>query len=101
MTQNAYTNEQVLEMEAQVLQVLEFNFTYATPLSFLETFMSALNATDLPTELYSRFLLELSLTKLSLQKFNPSCLALACLLVTWRKLGQTDPYFRVGLGPET
>lgn len=46
--------------------MLEFDFTFATPLSFLETYMSALGATDVPTELYSRFLLELSLTKLSL-----------------------------------
>jgi len=87
MTNYAYTNEQVLEMESEVLQVLEFNFTFATSLSFLETYILAIESTDLPTELYTRFLLEMSLTNLTLQRFNPSTLALASMLVTWQTLG--------------
>jgi hypothetical protein len=74
-------------MESDVLQVLEFSFTFATSLSFLETYMSAIGATDLPTELYTRYLLEVSLTKLNLQRFKPSDLALAAILVAWKKLG--------------
>ena len=62
MTGRAYNGDQVIKMESELLQVLEFNFTFPTSLSFLETYMTALGATDLPTELYTRYLLELSLT---------------------------------------
>lgn len=82
----------MIEMESEVLQVLEFNFTFPTSLSFLETYMTALGATDLPTELYTRYLLELSLTQLAIQRYKPSNLALASLLVAWKKLRQTEPY---------
>ena len=88
-------------MESEVLQVLEFNFTFPTSLSFLETYMTAIGTTDLPTELYTRYLLELSLTQLSIQRHKPSNLALASLLVAWKKIGQIEPYFKAGLGPET
>lgn len=101
MTQDTYENEMVLRMETEILQTLEFNFTFATSLSFLETYMSAIRCVDLPTELYTRFLLDFSLTKLQLQRFQPSTLALASLLVTWKKFSETDPYFRFSLGPET
>jgi cyclin B len=101
MTQDTYENEMVLQMETEILQTLEFNFTFATSLSFLETYMSAIRCVDLPTELYTRFLLDFSLTKLPLQRFQPSTVALASLLVTWKKFSETDPYFRFSLGPET
>jgi len=66
MTDNAYTNAEVLSMEANTLQVLEFNFTFPTSLSFLETYMQAINCYDQPTEFFSKFLLDLSLTDLSI-----------------------------------
>jgi len=76
---DAYEMAEVLACEAVMFQVLEFNFTFPTCLSFLETYMQAIRVTDLPTEQYSKFLLELSQTDLSLQRFKPSTLALAAL----------------------
>jgi hypothetical protein len=65
-TRNAYTHAEVLACEAVMLQALQFNLTFPTSLSFLETYISveALRATDLPTELFTNMLLDLSLTDL-------------------------------------
>lgn len=46
MTDNAYTKTDVLEMESFTLKVMEFNFTFPTSLSFLQTYMYAIKCTD-------------------------------------------------------
>jgi hypothetical protein len=61
--------------------------------------MQAIQCADIPTENYSNFILDLCLTELHLQRFTPSTLALASLLVTWKKFGSTDPYSKFGFGP--
>jgi hypothetical protein len=99
MTDNAYSNSEVLRMEACVLEVLEFNFTFPTALSFLEVYTSAINSTDLPTELFAKFLLELSLTDLPIQRFFPSTLALASLVLAWKRLNQAEPYLSLNCSP--
>lgn len=66
ITNNAYTNDEMREMETKLLQVLEFNVMFPTALSFMETYMRAMDCVDLPTELYSNLLLKLSLTDLEM-----------------------------------
>lgn len=66
MTDNAYTNAEVMQMETRILQVLQFNITFPTSLSFLETYMRAINCIDLTTELYAKFVLDLCLTDLQM-----------------------------------
>lgn len=61
MCNNAYIAREVLEMECTVLSVLEYDMTFPTSLSFLETYLEALNVRDLPTELCTHFFLEVSL----------------------------------------
>jgi hypothetical protein len=62
--------------------VLEFSVTFPTPLSFVETYMQAMQITDLPTELFTKFLLEMSLLDFRMLRFPPSTQALAALVVT-------------------
>ena len=80
-TDNAYNKGDILAMQTRILSELQFDFTFPTALSFLETYQIAIHATDLPTELYCRFLLEMSLVILPMQKYPPSTLALAALVV--------------------
>ena len=88
MTDRAYTHADVLAMETTVLKELQYDFTYPTPFAFAETYMQALGATDAVTEQYTRFLLDASLLELSMQRYSPSTLALAALLVCARKIAK-------------
>jgi hypothetical protein len=82
MTDGAVTSTaEVLAMEACVLQELEYNFTFPTSLSFLETYMQVIQSTDLATEQFTLFILDLSLADLNLQRHQPSTLALAALVI--------------------
>ena len=98
-TDDAYTPADILAMKSSILSELEFSFTFPTALSFLETYMKAINVVDLPTELYTRFLVEMSLIDLAMQRFTPSTIALAALVVTQRRMAVTLPYNQMGLGP--
>jgi acyl-ACP thioesterase len=86
MTDNAFDAGDILRMQTYILTELEFSFTFPTALSFLETYMKFINVFDLPTELYTRFLIEMSLVYIHMQKFTPSTIALAALLVTARRM---------------
>lgn len=66
--------------------MLEFSVTFPTPLSFVETYMQAMQITDLPTELFTKFLLEMSLLDFRMLRFPPSTQALAALVVTVQAL---------------
>lgn len=99
MTAQAYTNADVLVMETQILKELQYDFTYPTPLAFTETYMQALGSCDAVTEQYTRFLLDASLMELSMQRYSPSTLALAALLVCARKVGRTKPFMLRDIGP--
>ena len=67
MTDGAVTSSaEVLAMEFCVLQELEYNFTFPTSLSFLETYMQVIKCTDLSTEQFTMFILDLSLGDLNL-----------------------------------
>jgi hypothetical protein len=96
MTDNACNAGDILRMQTNILTALEFSFTFPTALAFLETYMKAINVFDLPTELYTRFLIEMSLVYIHMQRFTPSTIALAALLVTARRMKITPPYMRLG-----
>ena len=86
LTDNAYNVDDFVQMESLILQVLEFNFTFPTTLSFLETFIQEIQTKDLPTQYFTTFLLEMSLIELNMQRFSPSVLALAALYVAMRTM---------------
>ena len=89
MTRRAFTIEEVRAMEEQILQVLHFELTFPTPLSFLELYIQELDRVqqvDLPTEFYTKFILESSLRSLQIQRFKPSVLALSSLILAWRRM---------------
>ena len=97
MTRDAYTVEQVKAQEELILQVLEFNFTFPTSFSFLETFLQRYRQVhalqyELPVKLFAQYLLESSLCDMGIQRYKPSIIALAALYFTYHMMINTEPY---------
>jgi hypothetical protein len=75
------TKEQVLEMELQMLQVLEFSITTPTSYRFLERFKKLAQVDD-QTFFFAQYLQEVAMLDASLLKYKPSELAAACLILS-------------------
>lgn len=67
VTDNAYTKEEVLDMEGKILSALEFNITTPSSYRFLERF-GALANLDERNFMLARYLIELALVDYKLIK---------------------------------
>lgn len=81
VSENKFTKEQVLEMELQMLQVLEFSITTPTSYRFLERFKKLAQVDD-QTFFFAQYLQEVAMLDASLLKYKPSELAAACLVLS-------------------
>ena len=68
ITDNAYTKQEILEMERQILQILDFNISVNTSFRFLERYCKVARAETMIVNL-SRYLLELCLVNYKMIKF--------------------------------
>lgn len=80
ITDNAYTHDQVVEMESSVLSVLEFRITFNSPLRFAERIAREMKLCRRGVVL-SRYFMELALLDYRFVKVKPSVLAKACCLL--------------------
>ncbi|KAJ1272296.1 hypothetical protein BS78_06G191500 [Paspalum vaginatum] len=78
ISDRAYTNGQILEMEKLILNTLQFNMSVPTPYVFMKRFLKAADS-DKQLELVSFFLLELCLVEYHMLKYRPSHLAAAAV----------------------
>eukprot|EP01112_Ceratiomyxa_fruticulosa_P021862 TRINITY_DN784_c0_g1_i1.p1 TRINITY_DN784_c0_g1~~TRINITY_DN784_c0_g1_i1.p1 ORF type:complete len:477 (-),score=76.68 TRINITY_DN784_c0_g1_i1:346-1776(-) len=76
ISDNTYRREQVFTMEGQVLDVLEFSLTVATPKVFLRRFQRAAGA-DATVIYLSSYLCELALLDYTMNQYLPSTVATA------------------------
>jgi hypothetical protein len=85
ITDNAYTRDEVMNMELDILNRLEFNLTVTTPVVFLRRYLAIDGAAknDLRWNV-ANFILELSLPEYSALKWCPSVIASAALYLTNR-----------------
>ncbi|TVT98294.1 hypothetical protein EJB05_56426 [Eragrostis curvula] len=74
ISDRAYTKGQILEMEALILNTLQFNMSVPTPYVFMRRFLKAADS-DKQLELVSFFMLELCLVEYQMLKYSPSLLA--------------------------
>ncbi|CAM6036102.1 unnamed protein product [Sphagnum compactum] len=94
ISDNAYTREQILDMEKTMLNTLRFNLTVPTPYVFVARCLKAAAAereektvaTEL--EMVSWYLVELCLTEYSMVKFCPSQLAAAAVYTALNTLAK-------------
>jgi cyclin B len=98
ITDSAYSKQQVLQTEVDILRVLEYNIASPTPYQFLEILSSSLRLT--PQEFhFAQFLLELSVLEYSLLQHTPSVQAGSAAFVACKLLRTGSPqmpYFERG-----
>ncbi|CAM6044825.1 unnamed protein product [Sphagnum compactum] len=87
ISDNAYTREQILNMEKSMLNTLQFNLTVPTPYVFVARCLKAA-AADKELEMVSWYLVELCLTEYSMVKFCPSHLAAAAVYTAQNTLAR-------------
>jgi cyclin B len=71
ITDNAYTKEDILKMESQLLIILDFNIQQTSSFRFLERYAKVMH-TDSVTFNLSHYLLELCLMDSKMNQFAPS-----------------------------
>ena len=87
ITDKAYTKEQILQMEASMLNTLEFRITVPTAYVFLNRFLKVANAhTDVKLGYFATFLAERMLQEHKLLNYTPSRLAAAVVNIALRSM---------------
>lgn len=77
---NAYTREEIFEMEQRILNVLEFALTAPTSLYFLRRFSKAAHS-DYKTHTLCKYIIELSLLDMKMLQYRPSEIASSSVLL--------------------
>lgn len=91
ITDNAYTKEEILSMERDMLQALDFNIQITSSYRFLERFSKVAKTDPLIFNL-SRYLLELALVNYKLLKYSPSNLASSALFLSLKMTKHPQPW---------
>ncbi|CAK72279.1 unnamed protein product (macronuclear) [Paramecium tetraurelia] len=78
ITDNAYTKQDVLDMEGQILQTLGFSITQPSSYSFLQRF-GRIAGLDTKNLFLAQYLLELSIVDIKFMNYKPSFLTSAAI----------------------
>jgi cyclin B len=81
ITDKAYTKDEILQMENDMLEQLKYNITVPSPLRYLEIYNYFLKLDD-SSLFFCRYLLELFLIDYKMLKYNPSLLASSSIYIT-------------------
>ncbi len=87
ITDNAYTKDEILTMEQQILSVLDFNLRFPSSYRFLQNFVRHLGCKQ-RTQYLAQYLIELSLVDCKMAKYKPSTIAAAALYFSNRMLNK-------------
>lgn len=95
ITDNAYSQKDILDLEYEVLRTLEFNVTFPSSFRFLQRFAKLLRA-DQKTLYLAWYLIELPLIEYKMLKYKPSLISAAAIYVAFRMLKkEIKPSFSV------
>ncbi|XP_054457539.1 G2/mitotic-specific cyclin-B3 [Anoplopoma fimbria] len=99
---DAYKREEIISMEANILQTLGFDINIPIPYRFLRRFAKCVSA-GMDTLTLARFFCEMSLMEMELVSERGSLLASACLLLALvtRDLGGWSPILQFHSGYQT
>ena len=91
ITDNAYTKQQIMDMEYKMLKKFEFNVTVISSYRFIERF-TKLSQDKEPMFFFAQYLLELALVEYKMIKYRPSMLAAGALYLSHKILGKSDSW---------
>lgn len=94
ITDNAYTKEEILEMERMMLYALQFDIQITSSYRFLERYSAILKTDSLIFNL-SRYLLELTLLNYKVVKYSSSNLAASALYLSLKMTKKVNPWTEV------
>lgn len=83
ITDNAYTREEVFEMENEVLQLLNFNLLFPSPIKFFEILAFGFGFNNKQI-MMGKYLMESFLIDLKNIKYKPSVVACACAYIVMK-----------------
>lgn len=90
ISKEAYTKEEILDMEQEILSTLCFNVTPATTISFMRRYTKVADA-DSATHTLAKYLIELSLPNHSLSmSFLPSQVAASAVLISRKMIASYE-----------
>lgn len=100
ITDNAYTREEILEMEGRMLTEFEFDITNPTSYRFLERFAQVC---DTPTQLWylAQYLIELPLIEQRMLSYTPSNIAASALYLARKILMRKEGHWTAELQRHT
>lgn len=78
ITDKAYTKEEILQMEGNILSVLEFSLTFTSSLIYLDRYANLLNYDEKTLNL-GKYLLELSMIEYKMISYSQSLLACSAI----------------------
>lgn len=87
LTADTYTREDMIVMESEILNILNFELTIPTVKAFLARFIKA-SRFDPTRTFLANFLAELSLLKYEMVRFPPSVIAASCVYLTLAASGR-------------
>lgn len=83
ITDNAYSKQDIIDMENEILSELKFDVTTPSSLRYLEIYNCYLKI-DKNCFMFCRYLLELFLLEYKMNRFHPNLLASASLYITFK-----------------
>ncbi len=103
ITDKAYTKEEILQMENEMLATLDYNVTVPSMFRYLEVYSHYLKL-DETNFMFCRYLLELFLVDYKMLKYNPSLLASSSVYITMKiskQINVEDAYKVTGYSENT
>ena len=91
ITDNAYTKDEILDMERDMLETLQFDIQITSSHRFLERYSKIQKADQLIFNM-SRYLLELALVNYKMTKYRSSNLAASALYLSLKMTKSPNPW---------
>ncbi|KRW98108.1 Cyclin-like protein [Pseudocohnilembus persalinus] len=87
----AYTKEEILSMEGQIIEKLDFNLISVSPLRFLDYYTKQIKM-DEKNYMLCRYLIEMTLIELKMAKYKPSMIACASIYLVHKIRKNSQPW---------
>ena len=91
ITDNAYSKEEILEMERKMLSTLDFDIQTVSPWVFLQRYCKVAKSDSLHSNL-ARYLIELTLIHSRMLKYSSSNIAASALYLTHKMTKKLNPW---------